>query len=115
MYDEDTTLYLSYNTAWGPSVPIIQALLEQYDFDLKYSYYEPGMCFAGIIERDGDNYNEESIENCEGNDYEYYSFLIKYDLESREYLEDELGLVILDDTVVANYTEEYMEERYGED
>lgn len=112
MYDDgETSLYLSYQTAWGPSIPIIKALLEQHDFDLEYSYYESGMGFAGIIERNGDNYKNESIELDDSNKYEYYSFLIQHDLEDTEYLEDELGLVILGDTVVGEYTEEYMEEK----
>ena len=43
-----------FDTAWGPATGVYEALLDQ-GFDVRAYYYEPGMCFAGIFDENGDD------------------------------------------------------------
>lgn len=49
-------LELWFDTAWSPPVPVVQALQEIYE-DIKFTmrYYEPGCCFAGEVQPDGED------------------------------------------------------------
>ena len=47
-YDDNDTLYLSFNTAWSPPTPIIETLSKQHpSLYICHKYYEEGMSFWG--------------------------------------------------------------------
>ena len=60
--DDGLTLCFSYETAWSPSVPIIEKLAEMYDFDFIYTYYECGIGFAGKWARTNGVIEKEEID-----------------------------------------------------
>ena len=46
--ESPTEVSISFNTAWSPPIPIIEAIAQKYPFaDITFSYYEEGMGFAG--------------------------------------------------------------------
>lgn len=46
--DNITELVFSFNTAWGPCLPVIKKLAKLFpNTKIEYSYAEPGCCFAG--------------------------------------------------------------------
>ena len=55
--ESDGTLTLSFDSAWAPPVPAMQEFQRQ-GFEVKLYYYESGMCFAGILDAEGDDYYE---------------------------------------------------------
>lgn len=54
----DNTLVLSFESAWAPPVPFYDKL-DDYDFDVDATYFEPGMGFCGrFTTLEGDDYYE---------------------------------------------------------
>jgi hypothetical protein len=53
----DTSITLSFDSAWSPPIGVYEALVEQ-GFTVKAYYYEPGMCYAGVWDNGDDNYYE---------------------------------------------------------
>jgi len=52
-------LMLSFDSAWAPPTTAYEKLMEM-GFRVYATYYEPGMCFAGIWDNGDDNYFEYS-------------------------------------------------------
>ena len=55
-YDDDKVCEINYyfETAWSPPIPIVKKLLEKYPkLNITLYYYEPGMCFAGTVDKSG--------------------------------------------------------------
>lgn len=58
-----------FDSAWSPPTGVYEALVEQ-GFSVRAYYYEPGMCFAGIYDENGDDcydiggYNSETIKEA---------------------------------------------------
>jgi hypothetical protein len=50
-------ILLTFDSAWSPPTNAYQSMLEQ-GFEIKASYYEPGMAFAGLWEDGSDDYYE---------------------------------------------------------
>jgi hypothetical protein len=50
-------LMLSFDSAWAPPTNAYEQL-EELGFSIRATYYEPGMCFAGIWENGNDDYYE---------------------------------------------------------
>ena len=50
---DNTTL--CFDSAWSPPMGVYQALMDQ-GFRVRAYYYESGMCFAGIVDENGDDY-----------------------------------------------------------
>ena len=50
-------ILLTFDSAWSPPTNAYQSMLEQ-GFQVKASYYEPGMAFAGLWEDGFDDYYE---------------------------------------------------------
>lgn len=50
-------LMLSFQSAWAPPCGAYEKL-EELGFSIRATYYEPGMCFAGIWENGNDDYYE---------------------------------------------------------
>jgi hypothetical protein len=48
-----------FDSAWSPPCGVYEALMEQ-GFTVKAYYYEPGMCFAGIFDENGDDFYDLS-------------------------------------------------------
>ena len=46
-----------FDSAWAPPTGIYDALMDQ-GFTVRAYYYEPGMCFAGIYDENGDDFYE---------------------------------------------------------
>jgi hypothetical protein len=52
---DNTTL--CFDSAWAPPLGVYEALMAQ-GFKIRAYYYEPGMCFAGIHDENGEDYYE---------------------------------------------------------
>ena len=66
--ESPTEVSISFNTAWSPPIPIIEAIAQKYPFaDITFSYYEEGMGFAGeFVYSKGQLVSElEQETNCE--------------------------------------------------
>jgi hypothetical protein len=59
--EQDNTT-LCFDSAWAPPTGVYQALMDQ-GFRVRAYYYEPGMCFAGIYDENGDDYYDLSDMN----------------------------------------------------
>lgn len=57
--DIEGGLMLSFDSAWAPPTNAYEKLMEM-GFRVYATYYEPGMCFAGIWDNGDDNYFEYS-------------------------------------------------------
>jgi hypothetical protein len=58
MEDEGgTRLSLSFDSAWAPPINAMEKF-QDLGFKVKLFYWEPGMCFAGIFDENGDDYIE---------------------------------------------------------
>ena len=56
---DETTMFVSFETAWGPPIALYE-FLEENEWSVEGLYNEPGMCFAGIYEDGSDSYYEYS-------------------------------------------------------
>jgi hypothetical protein len=54
---DETTMFVSFETAWGPPIALYE-YLEENEWSVEGLYNEPGMCFAGIYEDGSDSYYE---------------------------------------------------------
>jgi len=54
---ETNTIHLSFESAWAPPTKAYETL-QELGFTVNATYYEPGMCFAGVFNEDGDDYYE---------------------------------------------------------
>ena len=52
-------LIMAFDSAWAPPIQFYEKLLDL-GFSVRASYYEPGMCFAGIWEDGNDDYYDLS-------------------------------------------------------
>jgi len=57
-------LIMSFDSAWSPPVAAMEKF-QDLGFSVRLYYYEPGMCFAGIYDEDGDDYYELGDMNSE--------------------------------------------------
>ena len=48
-------LIMSFDSAWSPPLSAMEKL-QDLGFSVRLYYYEPGMCFAGIFDENGDDY-----------------------------------------------------------
>jgi len=56
--DNPEGLVLSFDSAWSPPVDFYQFLKDEHGFDIRASYFEPGMAFCGDWIDGMDNYYE---------------------------------------------------------
>ena len=56
--DIEGGLMLTFDSAWSPPIDAFATLIEQFDFEIRAMYYEPGMAFAGIWDNGDDQYYE---------------------------------------------------------
>jgi hypothetical protein len=54
---EDGKVVVSFNTAWSPPIQFYEKLVEL-DYNLRATYFEPGMSYCGIWDNGVDNYIE---------------------------------------------------------
>ena len=57
-------LIMSFDSAWSPPVAAMEKF-QDLGFSVRLYYYEPGMCFAGIYDENGDDYYELGGMNSE--------------------------------------------------
>ena len=57
-------LVMSFDSAWSPPVAAMEKF-QDLGFSVRLYYYEPGMCFAGIYDENGDDYYELGGMNSE--------------------------------------------------
>ena len=57
-------LIMTFDSAWAPPIQFYEKLLDL-GFSVRASYYEPGMCFAGIWEDGADDYYDLGGMNSE--------------------------------------------------
>lgn len=85
---KNNTLSISFSTPWSPCLPVIKELsFNGLDYTFDYIYYEPGMCFAGLLRFNGINLIESEVTLYEDN-VDYYQFLLDHELEPEEILSD---------------------------
>ena len=53
--DSPTKITMSFDSAWAPPCAAMDKLMDL-GFSVRLYYYEPGMCFAGIYDENGDDY-----------------------------------------------------------
>jgi hypothetical protein len=54
---EDGKVMVSFNTAWSPPIQFYEKLVEL-DYNVRATYFEPGMAYCGIWDNGIDNYIE---------------------------------------------------------
>jgi hypothetical protein len=57
-------IIMSFDSAWAPPTAAMDKFMDL-GFSVRLYYYEPGMCFAGIYDENGDDYYELSDMNSE--------------------------------------------------
>ena len=57
-------LAMSFDSAWAPPVAAMEKF-QDLGFSVRLYYYEPGMCFAGIYDENGDDYYDLGNMNSE--------------------------------------------------
>jgi hypothetical protein len=55
--DSPTRITMSFDSAWAPPCAAMDKMMDL-GFSVRLYYYEPGMCFAGIYDENGDDYYE---------------------------------------------------------
>jgi hypothetical protein len=53
--DSPTKITMAFDSAWAPPCAAMDKLMDM-GFSVRLYYYEPGMCFAGIYDENGDDY-----------------------------------------------------------
>jgi hypothetical protein len=61
---EDGKVVVSFNTAWSPPIQFYKKLVEL-DYNVRGTYFEPGMSFCGIWDNGVDNYIDYGDMNQE--------------------------------------------------
>ena len=60
----DKNLTIGFETAWSPPIPIVLELGKKFPkINFKLDYVEPGMCFAGSLNVQGEDVNDEQYDN----------------------------------------------------
>lgn len=59
---EQNSLEITADTAWSPPIGLYHYLVDQ-GFDVTATYYEPGLCFAGLYDNGEEHYYEDVVEN----------------------------------------------------
>jgi hypothetical protein len=57
--DSPNKITMSFDSAWAPPCAAMDKLMDL-GFSVRLYYYEPGMCFAGIYDENGDDYYDLS-------------------------------------------------------
>ena len=57
-------LIMSFDSAWAPPIAAMEKF-QDLGFSVRLYYYEPGMCFAGIYDENGDDYYDLGNMNSE--------------------------------------------------
>ena len=90
----DDTIFISFETAWGPPIALYE-YLEQEGWQVEGLYNEPGMAFAGFYEEGADNY------------YEYGEL-------SADEIEENLPTILEETFGIAQYKRDWEEEEEDE-
>ena len=53
--DNPNKITMSFDSAWAPPIAAMDKFMDL-GFSVRLYYYEPGMCFAGIYDENGDDY-----------------------------------------------------------
>ena len=96
---EDGKLSFGFDSAWAPPINLYEKMFEQ-GYNLKAFYWEPGMCFCGKFDADGDDY------------YDYSNMKAA---ELREEIDPELDEVMAITEGLEQWEEENKEEENEED
>ncbi len=80
-YSEDTIMYITGESAWGPADGLWKKISKDYDVHITLEYSEPGMGFAGVTTWD-------SGEEVDRQEMSYWQFIYETDTE---YFWDEIG------------------------
>jgi len=83
----DEVLYISADTAWGPCLPLSEAISKHYKCDVEHEFSESGMGFAGRYAwQDGECVREDTVDYTV---FEYQEWGYDYlEREAEHYLED---------------------------
>ena len=96
--DRDGILFYDFDTAWGPSEPVIEELVKLFpDTRIQYSFYEPGMCFCGKRE-----YIDGKIVYSMDGDYTEFYYECFDEEDVAEYKQYEQGIFCEMTTTVDN-------------
>lgn len=93
--EANSTLELSFDTAWGPPITAYFHAMEEHPLKINAYYYEPGMQFCGYVDEHGNSHWDIDFKDAQyrydipkdiidhwGLDYEYESW--------KEYQDDEI-------------------------
>jgi len=62
--DGPNKITMAFDSAWAPPTAAMDKMMDL-GFSVRLYYYEPGMCFAGIYDENGDDYYDLSGMNSE--------------------------------------------------
>ena len=62
--DGPNKITMAFDSAWAPPTAAMDKMMDL-GFSVRLYYYEPGMCFAGIYDENGDDYYDLSDMNSE--------------------------------------------------
>jgi hypothetical protein len=62
--DSPNKITMAFDSAWAPPTAAMDKMMDL-GFSVRLYYYEPGMCFAGIYDENGDDYYDLSDMNSE--------------------------------------------------
>ena len=62
--DSPNKITMSFDSAWAPPTAAMDKFMDL-GFSVRLYYYEPGMCFCGIYDENGDDYYDLSDMNSE--------------------------------------------------
>ena len=80
--DDGKSVYLAFDTAWGPPIAWYHEMVDEHGFDVQATYFEPGMAFIGRYTTDGlDEYYEYGdIDRAELSEHIPQDLMDEYDL-----------------------------------
>jgi len=78
------TIVLSFDSAWSPPIEFYSFLKDEHGFDIRASYFEPGMCFCGDWIDGMDNYYESEWHDFPTHLIEEYNMEEFYEEDEEE-------------------------------
>lgn len=93
--DSDLTAHLEvyFETPWCPPTGMFKKWVEKYtELDLRLTFYEPGCCFAGVIDNEGREFND--VYYGTEDEISYIEFILNEGFEELDYYKEDLEYVL---------------------
>lgn len=81
----ETSIAVSFDTAWSPPIPVIASLCERFPgITLQLRYYEPGMCYGGTVCGEAGCVTDVGVPDCDLNRFAEEHFGAVFDDDEEE-------------------------------